>query len=230
MSRELRREPRVNADLEVELETAGEVQTYTTRNASFKGAFVLTNDPLPLRRLVRFRLDIGEDDEDIVELIGVVAHTLNAADAHESGREPGMGITLYPLSPDHGERWRSFVRTEYERDPEAHARLVASELPRLRLHLKNDQMKERFFGTDFPSGEIFYRTPELIPEGSPVVCEVTHPDTGKTLELFATVTEVVSGARRDRGLRIVFEDMSEASTEKMHRFERGELSEAVDEG
>ncbi len=227
MGKELRREPRVQTELKVDLETAGETQEYTTRNASFSGVFVVSDDPLPLRRMVRFRIDVGATEP--IELLGVVAHTINAADAHESGRKPGMGISLYPLGPANDEQWREFVRTEYEKDPDAHARLVASELPRLRVHLKNDAMKEQFFGSDFPSGNIFYRTPELLPEGSSVVCEVTHPDTGKTLELFAKVTEVVTGSRRDRGLRIAFEDLSEASTDRMERFERGEMSEATTE-
>lgn len=229
MGKELRREPRVNTELDVALETAGKTEHFTTRNASFSGVFVMADEPLPLRRLVRFRLDIGDGPDDPIEMLGVVAHTINAADAHESGRSPGMGISLYALGPHNDERWQNFVRSEYEKDPDAHARLVASELPRLRVHLKNDQMKEQFFGTDFPSGQIFYRTPELLPEGSPVVCEVTHPDTGKTHELFATVNEVVTGARRDRGLRLLFEDLSEASTDRLHRFERGESSVAVDE-
>jgi hypothetical protein len=106
---------------------------------------------------------------------------------------------------------------------------MASELPRLKVHLKNDKMREQFFGKDLPTGEIFYRTPELLPPGSRVVCEVTHPDTGKVLELFGFVTEVVEGSRRKRGFRVGFDEFSEATTGRVDRFARGEYSEAVDE-
>jgi len=106
---------------------------------------------------------------------------------------------------------------------------MATELPKLRIHLKNETMKEQFFKKDYPSGTIFYRTPDLLPEGTRVVCEVKHPDTAKVIELFATVIEVVEGARRKRGIRLSFEELSEASTDRFGRFERGEASEAVDE-
>lgn len=223
MGKELRREPRVPTTFELNLETAGLSGTYTTLNASFKGVFVMTEEPLPLRRLVRIRAEVDGVD---VEMLGVVAHTLNAVDAHDANKQPGMGIALFGLGPAQRQHWNDFVRSEYEKDPDAHAALMAAELPRLRLHLKNDKMKERFFGTDLPSGEIFYRTTELFPEGSRLCCEIKHPDTGKTLELVATVVEVVEGSRRKRGIRVAFDELSEASTHRLDRFERGELSEA----
>lgn len=227
MGRELRREPRVKTSFDIELETVGTTRRYRTRNASFRGLFVIADEPLPLRRLVRIRLEAHGQP---LELIGFVAHTVNAADAHELKKEPGMGISLYSLGQHHREVWEEFVRTEYEKDPDAHAALVASELPRLKVPLKNEQMKQQFFGTDLPSGEIFYRTPELIPVGTEVCVEVRHPDTGKILELFARVVEAVEGTRRKRGIRIAFDEMSEASSHRIHRFEAGLASEAVDDG
>lgn len=226
MGRELRREPRVRTNFEVELETAGRTLRYMTRNASFSGLFLITDDTLPLRRLVRVRCEVSGQR---LELVGLVAHTINAADAHELNKQPGMGISLFSLGPHQREVWEEYVRTEYEKDPEAHAALIASELPRLKVALKNEKMKEQFFGNDLPSGEIFYRTPDLMDEGTQVVVEVRHPDTGKSLELFARVTERVDGSRRKRGIRIVFDEMSEASVDRVGRFESGIISEASDE-
>ena len=136
-----------------------------------------------------------------------------AADVDESSHQ----------HPDH------VVKEAIGFDGEAHAALIATELPRLRVHLKNDKMKDQFFKHDYPSGSIFYRTPDLLEEGTRVVCEVKHPDTGKLAEVIATVTEVVEGARRKRGIRLEFEEMSEASTSRFDRFERGEASEAIDD-
>lgn len=224
MGKELRREPRVRTDFDVEIETGGQKQMFPTRNASFSGVFVVCEEPFPLRRLVRMRADIGQE----VELLGLVAHTLNAADAHELGKKPGMGINVFGLGPEQREVWNSFVREEYEKDPEAHAALMASELPRLKVHLKSEKMTEQFFGRDLPTGEIFYRTPELLPPGSRVVCEVTHPKTGKVLELFGNVTETVQGSRRKRGIRVGFDEFSEATTGRVDQFARRDFSEAAD--
>lgn len=226
MGRELRREPRVRTLFDVELETVGRTMTYRTRNASFSGLFLVTDDALPLRRLVRVRCEVSGE---MLELIGLVAHTVNAADAVELNKQPGMGISLYSLGHHQRAVWNDFVRTEYEKDPDAHAALIASELPRLKVALKNEKMKEQFFGDDLPSGEIFYRTPDLMPEGTAVVVEVRHPDTGKELELFARVVEVVEGSRRKRGLRIAFDELSEASADRVVRFESGQASEATSE-
>lgn len=227
MGRELRREPRVRTNFEIELETAGRTVRYQTRNASFRGLFVISDETLPLRRLVRVRAEISDE---LLELVGLVAHTVNAADAVELNKQPGMGISLFSLGPHQRQVWEEFVRAEYEKDPEAHAALIASELPRLKIALKNEKMKEQFFGSDLPSGEIFYRTPDLMPEGTQVVIEVRHPDTGKSLELVARVIEVVEGSRRKRGIRIAFDELSEASTLRVDRFESGVASEAVDTG
>ena len=222
MGRELRREPRVRTQFDVEVETIGRVLRYSTRNASFSGLFLICDETLPLRRLVRVRCEVGGEK---LELIGFVAHTVNAADAIDLGKQSGMGLSLYSLGPHQRGVWNEFVRTEYEKDPEAHAALVASELPRLKVALKNDKMKEQFFGNDLPSGEIFYRMPDLMPEGTKVVVEVRHPDTGKSLELFAHVVEVVEGSRRKRGIRIAFEELSEASTDRVVQFESGAAEE-----
>ena len=226
MGRELRREPRVRTNFDVEIETAGRKTDYPTRNASFSGLFLVTTETLPLRRLVRVRAEISGEQ---LELVGLVAHTVNAADAHEFNKDPGMGISLFSLGQHQRAVWEEYVRTEYEKDPEAHAALIASELPRLKVALKNDKMKEQFFGNDLPSGEIFYRTPDLMAEGTQVVVEVRHPDTGKSLELFARVTERVEGSRRTRGIRITFDELSEGSTHRVVRFEAGEPSEAHEE-
>ncbi len=227
MGREHRREPRVRTSFNVELETAGRITRFETRNASFSGLFLVTDDTLPLRRLVRIRAEVSGE---VLELIGLVAHTVNPADAVELNKQPGMGISLFSLGHRQRDVWNEFVRTEYEGDPDAHAALIASELPRLNVALKNEKMKEQFFGSDLPSGEIFYRTPDLMPEGTLVVVEVRHPDTGKTLELFAHVVEVVEGSRRKRGIRIAFDEMSEASSNRLVRFESGQSSEAESEG
>ena len=224
MGRELRREPRVRTTFDVEIETVSAKTVYKTRNASFRGLFIVTDEPLSLRRLVRVRCEI---DGRALDLMGMVAHTVTAEDAAVQGKHAGMGVHLFSLGPEQREFWEEFVRAEYEADPDAHAALVASELPHLKVALKNDKMKQQFFGNDLPSGEIFYRTPDLHPEGTQVVVEVVHPDTKKTHKLFARVCEVVEGSRRKRGIRIVFDEMSEASTTRLARFESGEQSEAV---
>lgn len=212
MGKELRREPRVKVSIDFTVESAGSTFVYPTRNASFSGVFLIAESPLPLRRLVRMKTNVQGEP---IELLGMVAHTINAADAAELGRDPGMGVAIFPRGSRLHQLWRDYVRSEYERDPEAHAALMATELPRLRIHLKNEKLKKQFFMKDYPSGTIFYRTPDLLDVGTRVVCEIRFPDGDDIVELFATVTDTVEGARRKRGIRLAFEDLSEASLDRV---------------
>jgi len=227
MSRKDRRDPRVEIALSVRLHTASGEESYQTQDVSYRGVFILCDEPLPLRKLVRFRTAI--DDSEELQMLGLVAHRVNAADAAEMGRRPGMGIQLFSVGKQTRERWRSFVRECYEEDPEALELITIRELPHLRIHLANEEMKRQFIERDFPGDGIFYRTPDVHPVGSGIVCDVEHPDTGQTIHLKATVTEVAEGSRRNRGMQLVFDELSAASEDRLDRFDRGdEITEAED--
>ena len=213
--RENRRDPRVDIALDVKIQTAVGETTFQTKDISYRGVFILCSDPFPLRKLVRFKTVV--DDQEL-QMMGLVAHRLNAPDAAERGVKPGMGIQLYSVGDDTRDRWRQYVRDCYEADPDAAEEMRASELPRIRIHLATEAMMKQFMERDFPSGSIFYRTPDVHPVGTRVLCEVSHPTTGEHFQLQAQVSEVSDGPRRNRGMRVDFLELSEASDERFDDF------------
>ena len=222
MSRENRRDPRVEVTLPVFIQDAAGEKHFNTKDISYRGIFIMTREPFPLRKLVRFRMEAPDGD---YQMMGLVAHRMNELDAAEFGRDPGMGIQLYSVGKLTRERWRDFVLDNYNADPEARAELERKRMPRIRIHLKNDKMKQQFMMRDFPSGGIFYRTNDLQPVGTRMICDVIHPTSGRVFELNATVSETIDGSRRKRGLQLTFDELSEASNHDLERFDLGETSE-----
>jgi hypothetical protein len=221
MGRENRRDPRVNVELDVFLPTARGEDRYVTKDIAYRGIFVVTPNPYPLRKLVRFRASLDGVD---VQMMGLVAHRVNAMDAEERGTQPGMGVSLFSVGHSARQEWRDYVRTQYELDPEARRQVEIDEMPRLRIHLASQDMLRQFIDRDFPSGSIFYRMPELQPVGTRVRLEVIHPESREMFELEATVTEVVEEPRHKRGVRVAFDEMSEATESRFHDFDTSQPS------
>lgn len=204
-----RREPRVNVSLDVIVQTLQGEESFRTRNASYAGVFVVCHEPLPLRKLIRFKTRLPESEVDL-QMMGLVAHTINAADAAELGRPPGMGIQLFSLGEETRRTWRDYIGKTYEQTPEA-LRGGGDDRPRVRVRIPNDQMLEKFYGHDLPAGSIFLRTAELHPQGTAVYCDIVHPRTAQIFVLEALIDEVVPTPIRERGIRLRLtppEDMS----------------------
>ncbi len=221
MGRENRRDPRVDVQLDVFLQTARGEDRYVTKDISYRGIFVVTPNPYPLRKLVRFRASLDGSD---VQMVGLVAHRVNSMDADERGTQPGMGVTLFSVGKSTREEWRDYVRAQYELDPEARRQVELEEMPRLRIHLASEEMLRQFVDRDLPSGSIFYRMPELQPVGTRVRLEVIHPQSRDMFEIEATITDVVEEPRHSRGVRVAFDEMSEATESRFHEFDVAEGS------
>src|SRR5690554_1619333 len=86
-----RREPRINISLPVTLQLPDGELAYEIANASHRGIFIACPEPLPLRKLVRFSTQLDEEEEPL-QMLGLVAHTVNPAEARESGKAAGMGV------------------------------------------------------------------------------------------------------------------------------------------
>ncbi|MFU8806372.1 MAG: PilZ domain-containing protein [Bradymonadaceae bacterium] len=214
-----RREPRVNVALDVFLQTLHGEESFVTRNASYAGVFIVCPDPFPLRKLIRFKTRLPNAEED-VQMMGLVAHTINAADAAELGRPPGMGIQIFSLGDETRQKWRDYIGEEYDKSPEAREAIELSEIPRVRVRIPNHGMLEKFYARDLPSGGIFLRTAELHPEGTHVECDIVHPDDGRIFVIEAVVSEVIPAPVRERGIRLAMEPLQDMST--LRRFIDGE--------
>lgn len=98
----MRREARFDVRMPVELYRGKISHSLETSDVSFKGLFVKTNDPPPLRSLVRLRVNLpGRSFEAHAMVVHVVA---------ESGAQNGMGLQFWGLSGSDRGAWDDFVR------------------------------------------------------------------------------------------------------------------------
>lgn len=193
--------PRVDVTLKVYLQTVDGDVPCKTRDASYEGVFIVRQNPLPLRKLIRFRAQLPNTGEEL-QMLGLVAHTVNATDAAERGRQPGMGIQLFSLGKQTRQRWRDFIDALYEEDPQALAAIEESLRPDVRVRIPNPEMLARFREVDLPRGTLFVRTPELAAPGTDVDCIVSRPGDDREFTLSATVKKAIEGSVRERGLQL----------------------------
>lgn len=94
----LRREARVAAKVMVEIQRKRSTTMVETADVSFKGLFVRTTEPLPLRSLVRLRIGLPSR---LLEAHAMVVHVV------EGG---GVGLQFWGLSGHDRAAWDDFVR------------------------------------------------------------------------------------------------------------------------
>lgn len=201
MSKAQRKSPRVEIALDVFLQTVDGDVPCKTKDISYEGVFIVQPDPLPLRKLIRFRTRLPEADEEL-QMLGLVAHTVNSSEAADMQREPGMGIQLFSLGRKTRQTWQQFVDEVYSHDPDARRRLESKRRPDVRVRIPDTAMLDRLRTVDLPSGELFVRTPELHPEHTEVDCVITHPTGQQEWTIPARVVEVVEGSIQERGIRL----------------------------
>lgn len=225
MAKAKRRDPRVEVQLAVRLQTAVGEQTHETKDISARGVFIVCDDPLPLRRLARFRTVL--DDGAQLQMLGLVAHRINIADAADRGIAPGMGLQLYSLGEATHDQWRVYVDQCIEAIADEPSE--AHDTPTVRIHLTDAKMLQRFVEVDLPTGEIFYRTPDPLHTNETLVCEIVHPETGKSFLYPGHVRSTVQdGGRRHRGMTVVFDDLDEEQQAEFAYFLEGQQSEVFE--
>jgi hypothetical protein len=109
-SENLRREARVDVRVPVTVFRGKKPIELETSDVSFKGLFVCTNDPPPLRSLVKLRVAlVGREFEAHAMAVHVVlpAHPEGAV---VEGHRPGVGLQFWGLSGPDRTAWDDFVR------------------------------------------------------------------------------------------------------------------------
>lgn len=210
-----RRSPRVNIALDVSLQTVDGDVSFKTSDASYDGVFLVSHTPLPLRKLIRFRTRLPDSDHEL-QMLGLVAHTVNPADAAQADELPGMGIQLFSLGRETKRRWREYIDALYEENPEARRAVESARRPKVRIRIPNAELLRRFKNIDLPAKSLFVRTPELHPVGTRVDTIISHPLSGQSFILPAIVAESIDGTIKERGLRLTFELPADPSA--LHEF------------
>ncbi len=212
-----RREPRIDLDLTVTLILPDGETDYAVGDASYRGVFLHAENPLPLRKLVRCRTQLPGDEEPL-QMMGVVAHHLGAAEAAEAERSPGMGIHLFSVGQETHRRWREFIRRQYDQRPEARREVQRLERPHVVAHLPSREELTEYFDEELTGGEMFVRSSEIHEEGSEIVVDVVHPDGRESLDLEGTVRETVKSPPRQRGMTIGFSQLDDEARERIRTF------------
>ncbi|QDG49768.1 hypothetical protein FIV42_03150 [Persicimonas caeni] len=212
-----RREPRIEISIPVTLQLPDGELDYTISNASYRGVFISCPEPLPLRKLVRFQTQLDVNDEPL-QMLGLVAHTVNPTEARENGETPGMGIQLFSVGKETRERWRDYLTAQYEKDPEARDKVRALDVGKVTVHMRTMDQLRTFAGRDLEQGSIFVRTSELSPIDSTVICEIVHPERDDAFGLEARVVDVKETPRRERGMRLEFLALDEEQRQQFAAF------------
>jgi hypothetical protein len=219
-----RREPRIDLDLTVTLKLPDSEQTYNVGDASYRGVFLLSQNPLPLRKLVRMQIQLPGDDQPL-QMMGLVAHHISPAEANEIGRDAGMGIHLFSVGEETHKQWRQFIRDRYESDPRAHEQFKRIELPHVVAHLPDHKALSEYFDDELTTGEMFVRSSEVHDEEETVICDIVHPDGADSIDLEGTVVEAVKSPPRKRGMRIAFDNIRDDDKRRIQAFVAGEFDE-----
>jgi len=108
----LRREARVDVRVPVVVYRGRNPVALETSDVSFKGLFVRTTDPPPLRSLVRLKVALIDREFEAHAMAVHVVSSSSLADEAADGehREPGVGLQFWGLSGPNRTAWDDFVR------------------------------------------------------------------------------------------------------------------------
>ncbi|AKV02717.1 hypothetical protein AKJ09_09380 [Labilithrix luteola] len=103
MTENLRRETRIDAKVPVVIHRGRTAVTVETSDISFRGLFVCTASPPPLRSLVRLRISLPQHAFD--------AHAMVVHVVESGEREAGIGMQFWGLAGPDRNAWDDYVRS-----------------------------------------------------------------------------------------------------------------------
>lgn len=219
--RDLRRDPRTNHEMDVTLLSPAGNEIHRTHNISYRGVFIVCEDPLPLRTLLRVQTDVGNQE---IHMLGLVAHRLSMKEAAQHGIAPGMGIELFSVGPEARDHWRHYVRQVYAEDPHANKRLKQKEYPHIKAIFPSVEALSFVAKEPILQGELFVRTAELYETGTRVWFETIHPESQSVFRVEAIISEVTETPRQNRGVTLAFSDPDAVSAALLQFVQTGQQS------
>ena len=198
--------------------------TLLTGDVGFRGLFLRTNDPPPLRQLLQVKLKLPPtDDELTVHAMAVFVVPPGAA-----GRAPGVGLQLYAVNGEARQQWDRFVRWVSKTYPEslevpvkpdpAALDVVTRQFPRVHraLLVRAQSIKDLqpFVTEDVSRGGMFLRTDLEIAIGSELRLLVTHPLTGLTFAVDTVVRRRVAHPPERAGVGVELFGLDEKRREE----------------
>ncbi len=249
MATERRRDNRYPCQVRVVLAAGRRETVARTEDVSFNGLAVRTDLPLEGRQLVRMRLTLPPEGDELAATGMVVRRSV------ADGGVPVAAVQFYGLSRAHRTRWERFIRqvaasvsaaaapeattaAEAATTQEAAAAPPAPEAPSaatpepvrrshpryaatLRVHLQTVDDLYVLYTRNVSRGGLFVATALDLAAGTALKISVIHPKTGDLFPLEAVVRWRIGGA--DPGLGISFENMTEELRQDFFEFIRSEV-------
>jgi uncharacterized protein (TIGR02266 family) len=229
---EHRRDERYPIRMPVTLIAGKKSQTLLTEDVSMSGLFVRTDQPPPLRQLVRIQMSLPPGNTAL-STFGTIVHVVPPNDA--AGRVPGSGVQLYAMDRDARELWAAFIRhvastiataTPVPAAVTAQVDPIRRRFERHRAELEllvaTVEQLHTLYSHDISKGGMFIRTDLALPPGERLLVRVVHPETGESFALEAVVRRASTDPRL-RGLGVEFVNMDERARERLFEFIRSEL-------
>jgi Tfp pilus assembly protein PilZ len=195
-----------------------------TGDVGYRGLFLRTDDPPPLRQLLQVKLRLPPGNEEFT----VHAMAVFVVPGATTGRAPGVGLQLYAVSGEARQRWERFVQWVAKSHPDsletpvkpvaAAPDAVNRQFPRIRVALSVRAQSIRdldpLVTEDVSLGGMFLRTGLDIAIGSELRLLVTHPLTGQTVAVDTVVRRRVEHPPERAGLGVELFGLDEERREK----------------
>jgi Tfp pilus assembly protein PilZ len=195
-----------------------------TGDVGYRGLFLRTDDPPPLRQLVQVKVKLPPGQDDLT----VHAMAVFVVPAGADGRAPGVGLQLYAVSGEDRQQWERFVRWVAKTHPESLEApvkpvptaldAVNRQFPRLHraLSVRAQSVKELqpLVTEDVSRGGMFLCTALDLPIGSELQLLVTHPLTGQTISVDTVVRRRVAHPPERAGVGVELFGLDEQRREE----------------
>jgi Tfp pilus assembly protein PilZ len=229
---ERRKDRRHPCRVRLVLTRGGQELVAQTEDVSFAGIFIRTDTPIPARQLVRLRLTLPPDGDEL-SVMGMVARHFPARD----DLPPGVGIQFYSLGAAERRRWDQFIRFVTTGKPAAPARAAAPAVPAvvpepvrrrfpryaacLQVRLGSVDDLKLLYTRNLSGGGLFFDTAQDLAEGTSMKVSVIHPRTHEQFQLDAVVRW--RNTSSEPGLGLEFVGLTEAQRDQFLEFISSEI-------
>ena len=234
MSKERRREPRYPYRNPIEIKVGGRLQETISEDISYRGLFVVTDDPPPLRTLISLKARV-EGNRRPLEAHAMSVYVLEKGNS--KSRLPGVGLQFYAMGSETKKHWNAFVDVVRKK-----LRVVnrgggevrvggVSTLPRqhvrypVRLEVKPRSLGELevLYSRDISRGGMFLLSPRKVACGILMEIDVVHPDNGELFTFNCTIRRVETGPLF--GLGVEFNQFDDGKREAFFEFVHSSVEE-----
>lgn len=232
-----RRDKRFPARLAIRTRVAGRLKDLFTADVSFRGLFVSTHEPAPIRQLIRIECMLPPEGAPFATH-GMVVRVVTPGEESEHG--PGFGVQFYGMG-DERRSWEKYVQYVQKsalalpdrRDSRIHqvAQALGARVAKgsgvqdsrrfqrfpvvLEVRPRDLEDLYRLYSRDVSVGGMFLSTSREIEVGSEVRLDVRHPHNSSVFRLTAVVRR---RSEQPAGIGVEFTGLDDARRREFFEF------------